>query len=73
MTRKIVKNNCITYTKGSNELHQEDDKPSFIQFDGYIHFFKNNKFHRQGKPCIINSNGTLEYYENDKFVKIVQR
>ena len=73
MTREIVKNSCIVYRNESRKLHQEDDKPSYIQFDGLIHFCKKDKQHRKGKPARIWFNGTIAYWENDKFVKLVQR
>ena len=71
MKREINKNWEIFYRNESYQVHREDDKPSFIQFNAFIYFCKNNKYHRKGKPARIYPDGTLLYYENNKFVKRV--
>ena len=72
MKRKINKNWYILYTNDLNEIHQEGDKPSYIHFNGYLSFCKNNKYHRKGNPTIIYSDGTLEYWEDNKLVKKIE-
>ena len=72
MKREIVKKWCIVYFNESNQLHQEEDKPSYISFDGVIYFCKNGKDHRKGKLSVIYPDGSLRYYENDKFVKHIK-
>ena len=72
MTRKIVKNWGIGYTNNSGYFHHKDDKPSVIEFYGYISFCKKDKYHRKGKPSVIYPDGTLEYWENDELVKEIE-
>ena len=72
MKRETYKNIYIRYSNNLNQCHREDDKPSFIWFDAFIYFCKNNKYHRKGKPARIYPDGTLLYYENNKFVKHIK-
>lgn len=50
-----------------NYLHRDEDKPSYIGFDGTLEYYRHNKLHREDdKPAIIYPDGEKRFFKQDK-------
>lgn len=65
--KNIEENGTIEFRNIKGELHNINDEPAVILYNGTKAWYKNGKFHRDNdKPSIINSYGFQAWYYNDQ-------